>query len=264
MNRYLKSIGGIGLVALLGVTMVGGVVDAQTNGTPGAGSTATGETTSKRDRFLSALAGNLGISVETLETAIGTTVDQVGFGPGPFGGRFRGMIRDRIDDRRERVLEHIDLTDGAAFLGITEDELRAGCKAARPPSRSPKSTARPRMRFALSWSSRQPSASTLVWLPMQRRRKPPRPARSSSRGSFRLQQRGGRAVTPSSHDSEVPSHRAPRLENLQRFPRFFQSFFSAMTEYSQARRTPYEGESAGERTRAHRRNRGFTQHKEAM
>ena len=133
MNRYLKSIGGIGLVALLGVTMVGGVVDAQTNGTPGAGSTASSETTSKRDRFLSALADNLGISVATLETAIGTTVDQVGFGPGPFGGRFRGMIQDRIDDRRERVLEHIDLTDGAAFLGITEDELRAELQSGKTP-----------------------------------------------------------------------------------------------------------------------------------
>jgi len=43
------------------------------------------------------------------------------------------MIQDRIDDRRERVLEHIDLTDGAAFLGITEDELRAELQSGKTP-----------------------------------------------------------------------------------------------------------------------------------
>lgn len=95
MNRYLKSIGEVGLVALLGVTMVG-VVDAQTHGTPGAGTTFTGERASKRDQFLSTRADSLG-----------------------------GMIQERIDDRWERIIENIDLTDGAAFLGITEDELRA-------------------------------------------------------------------------------------------------------------------------------------------
>ena len=128
MNRYLKSIGGVGLVALLGVTMVSGVVDAQTNGTPGAGTTVTGERTSKRDQFLSTLAGNLGVSVETLQGAFQQTVDEVGF-----GGRFGGMIQDRIDDRRERIIENIDLTDGAAFLGITEDELRAELQSGKSP-----------------------------------------------------------------------------------------------------------------------------------
>lgn len=130
MNSYLKSIGGIGLVALLGVTMIGVVVDAQTNGTPGAGTSASGEKTTKRDQFLSTLAGNLGVPVETLQTAFQQTVDEVG---GPFGGRFRGMIRDRIDDRRERILEHVDLSDGAAFLGITEDELRAELQSGKSP-----------------------------------------------------------------------------------------------------------------------------------
>ena len=133
MNRYLKSIGGVGLVALLGVTMVSGVVDAQNNGTPGAGTSVSGEKTSKRDQFLTTLADNLGVSVESLQTAFGQTVDEVGFGPGPFGGRFRGMIQDRIDERRERIIEHIDLSDGAAFLGITEDELRAELQSGKSP-----------------------------------------------------------------------------------------------------------------------------------
>jgi len=133
MNRYLKSFGGVGLVALLGVTMVTGVVDAQTNGTPGAETSVTGEKTSKRDQFLSTLAGNLGISVETLQTGFQQTVDEVGFGPGPFGGKFRGAIQDRIDERREWVLQRIDLSEGAAFLGITEDELRAELQSGKSP-----------------------------------------------------------------------------------------------------------------------------------
>ena len=133
MNRYLKSIGGVGLVALLGITMVNGVVDAQTNGTPGAGTSVTGEKTSKRDQFLNTLAGNLGVSVETLQTAYQQTVDEAGFGPGPFGGRFRVAIMERLDERRERIIEHIDLSDGAAFLGITEDELRAELQSGRTP-----------------------------------------------------------------------------------------------------------------------------------
>ncbi len=131
MNRYLKSIGGVGLVALLGVTMVTSVVNAQTNGSPG--TAVSSEKTSKRDQFLSALASNLDVSVETLQGAFQQTVDEVGFGPGPFGGRFRGMIQDRIDDRHERVIEHIDLSDGAAFLGITEDELRAELQSGKTP-----------------------------------------------------------------------------------------------------------------------------------
>ena len=133
MNRYLKSIGGVGLVALLGVTMVNGVVDAQTNGTPGAETSVSSEKASKRDQFLNTLAGNLGVSVESLQTAFQQTVDEVGFGPGPFGGRFRGAIMDRLDERRERIIEHIDLSDGAAFLGITEDELRAELQSGKTP-----------------------------------------------------------------------------------------------------------------------------------
>ncbi len=131
MNRYLKSIGGVGLVALLGVTMVNGVVDAQTNPTPESGTTVSSEKTSKRDHFLATLAGNLGVSVETLQGAFQQTVEEVG--PGPFGGRFGGMIRDRMDDRRERIIEHIDLADAASFLGITEEELRAELQGGQSP-----------------------------------------------------------------------------------------------------------------------------------
>ena len=132
MNRYLRSIAGVGLVALLGVTLVSGVVDAQTD-LPGAGSSPTGETVSKREQFLSTLAANLGISVETLQTAYQQTVEDVGFRPGPFGGIVRGMLQDRLDERREWMLEHIDLSDGAAFLGITEDELRAELQSGTSP-----------------------------------------------------------------------------------------------------------------------------------
>ncbi len=127
MNRYLKSIGGIGLVALLGVTMINGVVDAQTNSTPGTGTAVTGEQTSKRDQFLSTLASNLGVSVETLQGAFQQTVEEVG------PGRFGGMIRDRMDHRRERVIENIDLADAAVFLGITEDELRTELQSGNTP-----------------------------------------------------------------------------------------------------------------------------------
>lgn len=131
MHRHLKSIAGVGLVALLGVTMVGGVVDAQTNATPGSDTTVTGDKTSKRDQFLTTLAGNLGVSVDELQSAFRQTVDEVGVGP--FGGRFKGLIQDRIDDRRERILERIDLSEGAAFIGITEDELRAELQSGKSP-----------------------------------------------------------------------------------------------------------------------------------
>ncbi len=122
MNSYLKSIVGVGLVALLGVSLVSGVVNAQSDVTPRTGAI---ETPSKRDQFLETLAGNLGVSVETLQTAYQQTVDEVGFRPGPFGRIVRGAIKGRHDERREWMLEHVDLSDGAAFLGITEDELRA-------------------------------------------------------------------------------------------------------------------------------------------
>ncbi len=131
MNRYLKAISGVGLVALLGITLVIGVVDAQTS-PPGAGTSVTGEKTSKREQFLNTLAGNLGVPVETLQSAFQQTVDEVGFRSGPFGG-FRFGIMDRIDERRGWMLEHMDLSDGAAFLGITEDELRAELQSGKSP-----------------------------------------------------------------------------------------------------------------------------------
>lgn len=133
MNRYLKFFGGVGLVALLGVTLVSGVVDAQTSGTPAAGTSSSNDKESKREQFLNSLAGNLGVPVATLQSAFEQTVDEVGFGPGRLGDRIRGGFLHRAEHRRERILEHIDLSDGAAFLGITEDELRAELQSDKSP-----------------------------------------------------------------------------------------------------------------------------------
>jgi hypothetical protein len=120
MKRTLLAIGSLGLVALVGFTMIGSVVDAQTT-TP---SSASDTSTSKKDQFLSTLAGKLGVSTGTLQTAIEQTTDELGFGPGRFAERIRERIRDRIDIHRERVLDRRDLTQAAAFLGISEDQLR--------------------------------------------------------------------------------------------------------------------------------------------
>ena len=58
------------------------------------------------------------------------------------------MIQDRIDDRRERIIEH-STWPRATFLGITEDELRPSSKTA-PSSKSPRPTAKPQRMFARS------------------------------------------------------------------------------------------------------------------
>lgn len=120
MKRIILAIGSFGLVALLGITIAGGIVDAQTSGP--AGTSATG--TSKKDQFLSTLAGKLGVSTGTLQTAIEQTTGELGFGPGRFAERLRERIHDRIDIHRDRVIERIDLTQAAAFVGLTEDELQ--------------------------------------------------------------------------------------------------------------------------------------------
>lgn len=120
MKRIFLAIGSLGLVALLGITTVGGVVRAQT-ATP-SGGTATIAT--KKDQFLSALAGKLGVSTDTLQTAIAQTTDELGFGPGRFAERVRERIQDRIETRRDRVLDRADLTQAASFLGVTEDQLK--------------------------------------------------------------------------------------------------------------------------------------------
>jgi hypothetical protein len=120
MKRILLGVGTLGLVALLGITAVGGVVDAQTS-TP----TGTSDTTpSKKDQFLNTLAGKLGVSTDRLQTAIDQTTDDLGFGPGRFAERVRERIQDRIETHRDRVLDRRDLTQAATFLGIPEDQLR--------------------------------------------------------------------------------------------------------------------------------------------
>ena len=120
MKRTLLAIGSLGLVALLGITMVGGVVDAQTS-TPSGNSNSV---QSKKDQFLSTLAGKLGISPDTLQSAIAQTTDELGFGPGRFAERVRERIHGRIETHRDRVLGRADLSQAAAFLGIPEDQLR--------------------------------------------------------------------------------------------------------------------------------------------
>ena len=120
MKRPLLAIGSLGLVALLGIIMIGGVVDAQTSTPSGTSDTAP----SKKDQFLSTLAGKLGVSTDTLQTAIDQTTDELGYGPGRFAERIRERIQDRIEAHRDRVLDRRDLTQAAAFLGIPEDQLR--------------------------------------------------------------------------------------------------------------------------------------------
>ena len=148
MNRYLKSIGGVGLVALLGVTMVNGVVDAQTNGNPG--TAVTGEKTSKRDQFLNTLAGNLDVSVEALQTAFHQTVDEVGFGPGRSAagsaGRFRTASTSVVSGSSSTSTSPMAPLSSAS----PKTSCAPSCKAARRRWKLPKSTARPRTRFAPS------------------------------------------------------------------------------------------------------------------
>jgi hypothetical protein len=115
MKRILAAAGSLGLVALLGITLVSQTVGAQT---------ATPESTSKKDQFLSTLAGKLGVSTDTLQTAIEQTTDELGFGPARFAERLRERIQDRVQLHRDRLLDHMDLSQGAAFIGITEEQLK--------------------------------------------------------------------------------------------------------------------------------------------
>jgi hypothetical protein len=121
MKRFLLGIGSLGLVALLGITTVGGAVRAQT-ATPSDGTTTI---SMKKDQFLNTLAGKLGVSTDQLQTALAQTTDELGFGPGSFAERVRERIQDRLETHRDRVLDRRDLTQAADFLGIPEDQLRA-------------------------------------------------------------------------------------------------------------------------------------------
>jgi hypothetical protein len=115
MKRILMAVGGLALVALLGVTVVNGVVNAQTPESE----------TSKRDQYIAALATKLGVSPDTLGTAIDETNDELGFGPGRFGGWLRERFKHHHDNIHDRIVERLDLSEAAAFLGITEDELKS-------------------------------------------------------------------------------------------------------------------------------------------
>jgi hypothetical protein len=120
MKRILLGIGSLGLAALLGITMVGGIAHAQ----PATPSGGTSTISTKKDQFLSNLAGKLGVSTDQLQTALDQTTAELGFGPGRFAERVRERIQDRIETHRDRVLDRRDLTQAANFLGIPEDQLR--------------------------------------------------------------------------------------------------------------------------------------------
>src|SRR5215212_2917400 len=81
------AIGSLGLVALLGITVLANTALAQ-NGTPA----GTADITSKKDTFLTTLAGKLGVSTDSLQSAIEQTTDELGYGPGRFGERLRERI----------------------------------------------------------------------------------------------------------------------------------------------------------------------------
>jgi hypothetical protein len=119
MKRILMAVSGLALVALLGVTVVNGVVDAQT---------PTGET-SKRDEYIDALAARLGVPPDTLETAVDQTTDELGFGPGRLGGWLRERFQQHRDNVHDRIIERRDLSEAAAFLGISGDELKTELQA---------------------------------------------------------------------------------------------------------------------------------------
>ena len=146
MKRILLAFGSLALVAMLGISLVSTGVDAQDAATPGAGdSTATeGQSTenkeSKKDAYLAALAANLGVTSEELEAAIDATNTELGFeGRISIGGSHQGGSGSSGDFNRPSggngpgglggnnggfILRSIDSTAAAAFLGITEDELK--------------------------------------------------------------------------------------------------------------------------------------------
>lgn len=130
MQRRWLAIGAVALTLLLGIGLFtdAGVL-AQVTGTP-----APGESTSasKRDTYLAALAARLGISQDELESAIQATNDELGIegrlGHGRGGGHRHGPDGNRPGGIRDAVRSHLidraDLADAAAFLGMTEDQLK--------------------------------------------------------------------------------------------------------------------------------------------
>ena len=147
MKRILLAIGSLALVAMLGISMIGHGVDAQDSATPEAGdSTAVGGQTtetkeSAKDAYLAALAANLGVTTDELQAAIDATNTELGVEGGVMGG-FKGGKGDGHRGGHDAsrgskggpggmngrgsssMLRGVDTADAAAFLGITEDELK--------------------------------------------------------------------------------------------------------------------------------------------
>jgi hypothetical protein len=134
VNRIFLAIGSLALVALLGVTIAGlPGAEAQTeatpdtSGTPAVGGSTTNEgKESMRDAYLAALAEKLGVTTEELQTAIEETNDELGVSGMMPGGGHRDAPGGNRPGRGgpghgSLVLRSTDLTDVAAFLGITED-----------------------------------------------------------------------------------------------------------------------------------------------
>lgn len=148
MKRLLLAFGSFALVALLGVTMIGRIdVDAQDSATPATSATpAVGGSEDKetlreraRDTYMATLAEKLGVSQEELEAAIAATNEELGVEgmagrgdmmPGRMGGR-GGMDDDHGSDSGMKEgptragLMRVDPAAAAAFVGMTEDELKA-------------------------------------------------------------------------------------------------------------------------------------------
>ncbi len=131
MKRILLAIGSLALVAMLGISMVGHAVDAQDAATPETGeSTAVGGQTtdskeSARDAYLAALASNLGITTDELQTAIDSTNTDLGIEGGFRDGKGHGSEPKGMSGRRGSfMLRGVDAAGAAAFLGLTEDELK--------------------------------------------------------------------------------------------------------------------------------------------
>lgn len=120
MKRIALTIGSLGLAAMLGLTMIGGVVHAQTT-TP---DTSANTSNSKKDQFLTTVASKLGVTTSALETALQQTADELGFGPGRLGGRFRERIHDGNQHKRDQFVGRMDLAQAATFLSISEDQLK--------------------------------------------------------------------------------------------------------------------------------------------
>ena len=144
MKRFWKA-GLAGLVMLALAGAAAGIVAAQTGGGTATPDPSATPSTTKRaqlvDDFLTKLAGNLGISVDTLKQAIGTTDNQMldqAVKDGKITDAEAATIRDRIANGdlfpfmrgrhgdRGFGLRGDLLSETASFLGITEQDVKDG------------------------------------------------------------------------------------------------------------------------------------------